>query len=162
MFLSHYLATTIIPKLMSSIFISTPFFIVYLLCIWIPKPHHILFPGFFWMRFVIYTNGIPHDLAVLIIIFQPAFCSKHIYIYVCMYVCIYSILAAVGLLCCEQAFSSCSAWASYDDDFPCREAQALRYMGFSSYGSGLSCSTACGILQDQGSSLCSLHWQADS
>ena len=27
---------------------------------------------------------------------------------------------------------------------------------------GPSCSTACGILPDQGSNLCPLHWQADS
>ena len=27
---------------------------------------------------------------------------------------------------------------------------------------GLSCSAACGIFPDQGSNLCSLHWQADS
>ena len=27
---------------------------------------------------------------------------------------------------------------------------------------GLSCSVACGIFPDQGSNLCSLHWQADS
>ena len=27
---------------------------------------------------------------------------------------------------------------------------------------GLSCSAACGILPDQGSNLCPLHWQADS
>ena len=26
---------------------------------------------------------------------------------------------------------------------------------------GLSCSAACGIVQDQGSNLCPLHWQAD-
>ena len=51
-------------------------------------------------------------------------------------------------------------------------------MGFGSYGSwtqtqtqstdsiavahGFSCSKACGIFPDQGSNLCSLHWQADS
>ena len=27
---------------------------------------------------------------------------------------------------------------------------------------GLSCSKACGVFPDQGSNLCSLHWQADS
>ena len=27
---------------------------------------------------------------------------------------------------------------------------------------GLSCSASCGILQDQGSNTCLLHWQADS
>ena len=47
-----------------------------------------------------------------------------------------------------------------------------RHVGFSSCGSrapesvvvahGLSCSAACGILPDQGSNPCPLHWQADS
>ena len=34
--------------------------------------------------------------------------------------------------------------------------------GLSSYGTGLSCSSACGIFLDQGSNPCPLHWQADS
>ena len=102
-----------------------------------------MFPEFFCMGFVIYTNGILHPLAVLIIIFQPAFCSKHIYIYIYKIytytydVCIYLILAALDLLCCEQAFSSCSAWASHHGTFSCCGAQALGHVGFSSCGPGL-------------------------
>ena len=34
--------------------------------------------------------------------------------------------------------------------------------GLNSVACGLSCSVACGILSNQGSNLCLLHWQADS
>ena len=37
-----------------------------------------------------------------------------------------------------------------------------RGTGFSSCGTRLSCSVACGIFADQGSNLCPLDWQADS
>ena len=91
-------------------------------------------------------------------------------------------LAALGLCCCAQA-SLVAVSGGYS---------SLRCVGFSlqwlllfgaralgaqasvvvarrlwSAGSvvavhGLSCSAACGIFPDQGSNLCSLHWQADS
>ena len=34
--------------------------------------------------------------------------------------------------------------------------------GLNSVACGLSCSVTCGILSNQGSNLCLLHWQADS
>ena len=34
-------------------------------------------------------------------------------------------------------------------------------MGLVFVAQGLSCSAACGIVPDQGSNLCPLHWQAD-
>ena len=37
-----------------------------------------------------------------------------------------------------------------------------RHAGSVIVAHGPSCSAACGILPDQGSNLCSLHWQADS
>ena len=37
-----------------------------------------------------------------------------------------------------------------------------RHAGSVVVAHGLSCSTACGIFPDQGSNLCSLHWQAVS
>ena len=63
-------------------------------------------------------------------------------------------MAVLGLHCCT-GFSICSAWA-----------QQLWLLG-SSTGSvvvvhGLSCSTACGILLEQGLNPCLLHWQADA
>ena len=79
-------------------------------------------------------------------------------------------LAALGLRCCVQAFSSCGE----------REllfvavrrllivvASLAAEHGLQSTGSvvvahRLSCSTACGIFLDQGSNPCPLHWQADS
>ena len=37
-----------------------------------------------------------------------------------------------------------------------------RCTGSVAVAQGLSCSAACGIFPDQGSNLCTLHWQADS
>ena len=84
---------------------------------------------------------------------------------------IYLFLAALGLRCCMQAFSSCGergllfvvvhglliAVASL-----CCGARALGAWASVVVACGLSCSTACGIFQDQGLNLCPLHWQMDS
>ena len=56
---------------------------------------------------------------------------------------IYLLLAALGLHCCVQAFSSCGEWglrsscsarASHRSGFPGRGPQALGHVGFSSCG----------------------------
>ena len=53
--------------------------------------------------------------------------------------------------------------ASHCGGFSCCGAQALRWVGFCSWGMhSLSCSVTCGIFPDQGSNLCLLLWQADS
>ena len=78
------------------------------------------------------------------------------------------ILAALGLGCCMQAFSSCSAWASYSYDFSCCEAWALGTWPsvVAAHGLvvayGFSCLVTCGIFLDQGLNRCPLHWQAYS
>ena len=64
-------------------------------------------------------------------------------------------LGCVGSSLLHRLFSSCSAWASHCSGFSCCRAQALGCIGFSCCG----CSVACGIFPDQGSNLCSLHWQ---
>ena len=103
---------------------------------------------------------------------------------------IYLFLAALGLRCCAQAFSSCGeqgllfiavrglliAMASLVAEHrlqACR-LQQLQHVGsvvvahgLQSTGSvvvvhGLSCPAACGIFPDQGSNPCPLRWQADS
>ena len=79
---------------------------------------------------------------------------------------IYLFLAVLGL--------RCGAWASHRSGFSCCGAltpgvwaSVVVAHGLQSAGSvvvahGLSCSTACGILPDQGSNPCPPHWQADS
>ena len=76
-------------------------------------------------------------------------------------------MAALGLCCCVQAFSSCGeqgllsssgAWASYYSGFSCCGAQALGSQASAVVAQGLSCSVGCGIFLDQGSN----PWQADS
>ena len=94
-------------------------------------------------------------------------------------------LAILGLPCSscrEQGLTlRCRARASHRGGFPCCGAQALgawasvvgahrlSSCGFPalepwlrSHGSWSSCSAAVRIVLDQGSNLCSLHWQADS
>ena len=114
---------------------------------------------------------------------QGFFLNKSIYF-------IYLFLAALGLRCCMQALPSCGergplftvvcgllvAVASLVAEHGLQVCglQQLWHMGsvvmahgLQSSGSvvvvhGLSCSTACGIIPDQGLNLCPLHWQADS
>ena len=80
-------------------------------------------------------------------------------------------LAALGLCCCVQAFSSCSEQgllsrcdvrASRCGGFSCCRAEALGRTGSVAAALEVSCLAARGILPDQGSNLCLLHWQEDS
>ena len=85
--------------------------------------------------------------------------------------CIFYFLAALGLHCYTQAFSSCgkqgllsscSTWSSHWGTFSHWQAQALEHAGFSSCETWASCSVAGEVFLDQGLNPCSLHWQADS
>ena len=80
-------------------------------------------------------------------------------------------LAALGLRCCVWAFSSCGQWGLLFVAvcgllivvaYLCCGARALGVQASVVVAHGLSCSAACGILPDQGSKPCLLHWQADS
>ena len=53
--------------------------------------------------------------------------------------------------------TGCGAWASHCGDFSCCRAWAQCL-----WHHGPGCSTALGILLDQGSNLCSLHWHVHS
>ena len=116
---------------------------------------------------------------------SKAFCSlfKKIILFTSVF-----ILMALGLHCCSgfslgvgnRDHSSWDVWASHCSGFSCwimgyraREFQ-LQHVGLVAVASqpwsmgsvgvvhGLSHSAACGVLQDQGSKLCPLLWQADS
>ena len=80
-------------------------------------------------------------------------------------------MAALGLCCCTQVFSSCrepellsscSTQASPCSDFSCCGAWALDAHASVVVARRLSCPVACGIFPDQGSNSYPLHWQADS
>ena len=77
----------------------------------------------------------------------------------------------LGLRFCARAFSSCGKWGPLFIALrgPLTIADSLflwstgsRRTGSVVVAHGLSCSVACGILPDQGSNPCPLHWQADS
>ena len=84
-------------------------------------------------------------------------------------------MAVLGLRFCARAFSSCSKWrplfiavrrpliivASLVAEHRL-QTRRLSNSGSVIVAHGLSCSAACGILPDQGSNPCPLHWQADS
>ena len=98
----------------------------------------------------------------------------------------YLFLSVLGVHCCTGIFSLVEFrgwcwWTSHCNDFSCCRVLALGTgvsavvaHGLSSCGSPalehwlsncggqLSCSMACGILSDQGSNSCHLHWQAES
>ena len=79
-------------------------------------------------------------------------------------------MAVLGLRFCARAFSSCGKWGHSSSRCvgpPLSRPLLLQSTGSRCAGSvivahGPSCSTACGILPDQGSNPCPLHWQADS
>ena len=79
-------------------------------------------------------------------------------------------LAALGLCCCEKAFSSSSKWGLLlimvsrvvVAVLSLVVENRLWSMGSVVVAHGLSCFEACGILPEQGLNSCPLHWQADS
>ena len=84
---------------------------------------------------------------------------------------IYLFLAVLGLRFCAGAFSSCGKRGGHSSSccvgLSLSRPLLLRSIGSRRAGSvvvahGPSCSAACGILPDQGSNPCPLHWQADS
>ena len=102
-------------------------------------------------------------------------CDYHLYCVFLMLIqiklFIYLFLAALGLSCCTQAFSSCeeqgllsscSAQVSYCGDFSCCRTWTLGIWASVAAVHRLSCSAACGILLEKGLNLCPLHGQVDS
>ena len=84
---------------------------------------------------------------------------------------IYLFLVVLGLRFCARAFSSCGKrgplFIAVRGPLTISRPLLLRSTGSRRAGSvivahGPSCSTARGILPDQGLNLCPLHWQADS
>ena len=80
-------------------------------------------------------------------------------------------LAALGLCCCTQAFSSCreegllsscGAGASHCSGFSRCDARALDAWASVVVAHGLSCPMACGIFPDQGLNPYPLHYKAES
>ena len=79
-------------------------------------------------------------------------------------------MAVLGLRFCARAFSSCSERGplfiavrgplTMAASFVAEHGLQTRRL--SNCGSRAQSSTACGILTDQGSNPCALHWQADS
>ena len=68
---------------------------------------------------------------------------------------IYFSLAVLGLPCCAQVFSSCSAQISNCGSFSCCRGQALGHMGPVLVAHRLICPMECWIFQDQESELVS-------
>ena len=82
---------------------------------------------------------------------------------------IYLFLAVLGLRFCARASSSCgkrgplliAVRGPLTIAAPLRRSTGSRRAGSVVVAHGPSCSAACGILPDQGSNPCPLHWQAD-
>ena len=75
--------------------------------------------------------------------------SHEFFLYTFLLKNIYLYLAVLGLHCCVQAFSSCSAQVSHCGGFSFCRAQPLGYAAFSSTVDRLSCPAGCGIFLDQ-------------
>ena len=118
-------------------------------------------------------------------------CSKKItfFIFFSNFIYFYLFVAALGLCCCTQAFSSCGKQrllfvvvhrllivvaSLVEHGLQTCGLQQLWHMGSVVMARGLqsassvvvvhrfSCFIACGIFPDQSSNPCPLHWQADS
>ena len=76
-----------------------------------------------------------------------------------LFICLF--LAVMGLLCYLGFVSSCNVKASHCRGFSCCRARTLGARASVVVVHRLSCSTACGILPDQGSNPCLLRWQVD-
>ena len=79
----------------------------------------------------------------------------------------YSSLQCMGFslqrpLLLQSTSSRCLGFSSCDTRVSATLARGLQSASSAAVVYGLSCSVACGILPDQGSNLCTLHWQADS
>ena len=73
------------------------------------------------------------------------------------------LLATLGLRCFARAFSSCSVQGLlFLEMCGLLTGVALGMWASVVVAHGLSCSMACGIIQDWGLDLCPLPWQADS
>ena len=71
-------------------------------------------------------------------------------------------MAAAGLCCGTQTFSSCGALASHCHGFSGCRAQALGSWASVDVAHGPACSMACRVFPDQGSNPYPLCWQMDS
>ena len=75
-------------------------------------------------------------------------------------------MAVLGLRFCARAFSSRGKWGplfiAMRGPLTIAASPVAEHTGSVIVTHRPSCSAACGILPDQGSNLCPLHWQADS
>ena len=95
-----------------------------------------------------------------------------LFIYLCIYLFIYLfIFGCVGSFVSVRGLSPVAASGDHSSSWctglSLSQPLLLQRTGFRRTGSvivahGPSCFAACGILPDQGSNLCPLHWQADS
>ena len=91
------------------------------------------------------------------------FLKKFTFFYLFIYDCVESSFLCEGFLQLRRVGTTLhrGARASHCRGLSVAEHR-LQTRKLSSCGSGLSCPVACGILPDQGSNPCPLHWQADS
>ena len=128
-----------------------------------------------------HSNGMPdiRSYFLLLILFCILEAGNHFILPLCilketMYL---FLLAVLGLCCCSGVSSSCGKQVLLSNtvdglltaaaslvEHELSDAQASVALGhrLSSCGAGLCCSAAWGILLDQGSNLCLLHWQVES
>ena len=119
---------------------------------WILNPYQIsylrIFSPILWIVF---------SLSFLIFFFK-------IFIYLFIYSCVGSSFLCEGFLQLRRAGATLhrGARASHYCGLSCWRSTGSRRAGSVIVAHGPSCSAACGILPDQGSNPCPLHWQADS
>ena len=68
----------------------------------------------------------------------------------------------LSLVMSRGSYSRCAVQASHCDDFSWCRSQALGSWASAVAEHRFSCPVSCGIVPDQGSNMCPLHWQANS
>ena len=87
----------------------------------------------------------------------------NLFIYLFIFGCVGSSFLCEGFLVAASGGHSSSRCAGLSLSWPLLlRSTGSRRTGLVVVAHGPSCSVACGILPDQGSNPCSLHWQADS
>ena len=142
-----------------------------------------IFIGFLFSQYLLSCKSSLYILDTIFI--RYIFCKQFLPVCACLFFFfflyiyfIYLFLTALGLRCCAWAFSSCGeqgllfiavrrllivvASLIAEHGLQAHGLQQLWHTGSVVVAHGLSCSMACGILPEQGSNPCPLHWQADS
>ena len=116
-----------------------------------------LFPSFIWFRIASYTF-----LSFYLWLSYHLFLKKF-YLFIYLWLCwVFVSVRGLSPVAASGGHSSSQCTGLSPSRPLLLQSTGSRHAGSVVVAHGPSCSAACGILPDQGSNSCPLHWQADS